>query len=208
MPTKRSSRLAAVLACVWVVGYATSVLTQTTSDIVNTKHNLSVSGPGTVRASSETRICVFCHTPHNATPSSPLWNKDIQPQVYTVYTSPTLRAGPLPQPTGPTKLCLSCHDGTIAMGAVVNPAGGITMAAGPSQPLRDSSNIASTRPERIPPESGGCAGYPPSRQPSPTIPNGATTWRGANNSSPPSPTPSASARRVGPTRPPQPGRDP
>jgi len=141
MPTKRSSRLAAVLACVWVVGYATSVLTQTTSDIVNTKHNLSVSGPGTVRASSETRICVFCHTPHNATPSSPLWNKDIQPQVYTVYTSPTLRAGPLPQPTGPTKLCLSCHDGTIAMGAVVNPAGGITMAGGGTLPSQSLSNF-------------------------------------------------------------------
>ncbi len=101
---------------------------QTASDMVNTKHNLSVSGPGPIRALTETRICVFCHTPHNATPQSPLWNKELEPQVYNVYASPTLRAGPLPQPSGPTKLCLSCHDGTIALGAVVNPAGGITMA--------------------------------------------------------------------------------
>ena len=97
------------------------------ANMKNTKHNLSVSGPGPVRSLTETRICVFCHTPHNAAPRSPLWNKEIQPRVYQVYTSPTLRAGPLPQPSGPTKLCLSCHDGTIAMGAVLNPAGGIEM---------------------------------------------------------------------------------
>ena len=36
--------------------------------------------------------------------------------------------------SGPTKLCLSCHDGTIAMGAVVNPAGGIPMAGGGTLP--------------------------------------------------------------------------
>jgi predicted CXXCH cytochrome family protein len=103
---------------------------QLAADIVNTKHNLSVSGPGPIRALTETRICIFCHTPHNAAPLSALWNKDIEPQVYTVYASPTLKAGPLPQPSGPTKLCLSCHDGTIAMGAVLNPAGGVSMAGG------------------------------------------------------------------------------
>lgn len=104
------------------------------SDIVNTKHNLSVSGPGPVRATIESRICVFCHTPHNSTPLTPLWNKELRPEIYNVYTSPSLQAGPLPQPTGPTKLCLSCHDGTIAMGAVVNPSGGITMAGGGTLP--------------------------------------------------------------------------
>ncbi|MEO8197114.1 MAG: cytochrome c3 family protein [Thermoanaerobaculia bacterium] len=93
----------------------------------NTKHNLSLSGPGPIQATGETRICVFCHTPHNAAPASPLWNREIEPQSYTVYTSPTLRAGILPQPSGPTKLCLTCHDGTIAMGAVLNPPGGIVM---------------------------------------------------------------------------------
>lgn len=100
------------------------------ADMINTKHNLSVSGPGPVRATSETRICIFCHTPHNSTPESPLWNKALEPRNYNVYTSPTLRSGPVPQPFGPTKLCLSCHDGTIAMGAVVEPVGGIGMDVG------------------------------------------------------------------------------
>jgi predicted CXXCH cytochrome family protein len=115
-------------------GLAPAVFAQTAADIVDTKHNLSVTGTGIARATSETRICIFCHTPHNATPLSPLWNKDLEPQVYTVYTSPTMRSAPLPQPTGPTKLCLSCHDGTIAMGAVLDPFGGIAMSSGDPLP--------------------------------------------------------------------------
>jgi predicted CXXCH cytochrome family protein len=121
----RRAALAALLA---VAGAGRPARAQSAADLLNTKHNLSVSGPGPTRALTETRICVFCHTPHNGTPASPLWNKALEPQVYSVYASPTLRSGPIGQPTGPTKLCLSCHDGTIAMGAVVNPAGGISMA--------------------------------------------------------------------------------
>jgi predicted CXXCH cytochrome family protein len=119
-----------VVLCVLASWLVSAAAAQTASDMLHTKHNLSVSGPGPIRALTETRICIFCHTPHNAAPLSPLWNKEIRPQVYTVYTSPTLKAGPLPQPAGPTKLCLSCHDGTIAMGAVLNPRGGITMVGG------------------------------------------------------------------------------
>ncbi len=91
--------------------------------IVDTKHNLSASGPGDVRALIEDRICVFCHTPHNATPLTPLWNKKIEPKAYELYQSTTLSAVP-GQPSGPTRLCLSCHDGTIALGDVVNPPSG------------------------------------------------------------------------------------
>jgi len=122
-------------------GFALTVLAQTTSNMVNTKHNLSMTGPGVARASTETRICIFCHTPHNATPLSPLWNKDLEPQAYTVYTSPTLRAGLLSQPSGPTKLCLSCHDGTIAMGSVINPSGGIALSGGNTLPSGSLSNF-------------------------------------------------------------------
>ncbi len=117
---------ALVLPVLLAVAGGTALRGQTSSDIVDTRHNLAVSGPGPVRALTETRICIFCHTPHDAAPASPLWNKELEPQTYTLYASPTLRAAPLPQPFGPTKLCLSCHDGTIAMGAVLSPAGGIS----------------------------------------------------------------------------------
>ncbi len=131
-PIWARARAGGFLLALSLVGWGLSspARAQTPADIANTPHNLSTSGRGQIRALTETRICIFCHTPHNATPLSPLWYKAIEPQAYTVYASPTLKAGPLPQPSGPTKLCLSCHDGTIAMGAVLNPAGGITMAGG------------------------------------------------------------------------------
>ncbi|MBI5910822.1 MAG: hypothetical protein HY848_12830 [Betaproteobacteria bacterium] len=92
-------------------------------DVRNTKHNLSAGGAGTVKAVSETQVCVFCHTPHAATSGvTPLWNRALSNATYSVYTSSSLDAnaiqGSLDQPGGSSKLCLSCHDGTLAIGNV------------------------------------------------------------------------------------------
>ena len=139
VPERRTARTGLVLLACSLAGLAGLALVaalpaQSASGMLNTKHNLALSGPGPIQGLTETRICVFCHTPHNAAPDSPLWNRELEPQFYTVYASPTLRAGVLPQPFGPTKLCLSCHDGTIAMGAVLNPAGGIQMSGSDTLP--------------------------------------------------------------------------
>ena len=93
------------------------------SNVRQTKHNLSSSGPATLKATTETQVCVFCHTPHGATPGvTPLWNRQLSTQTYTPYTSATLDAnvieGQLQQPGGTSKLCLSCHDGSLAIGNV------------------------------------------------------------------------------------------
>jgi len=93
------------------------------ADISNTKHNLSVSGPGPVKATSETQICVFCHTPHSAEniPAAPLWNRKLSGATYTPYTSSSIDANVAELAAGPggsSKLCLSCHDGTMALGSV------------------------------------------------------------------------------------------
>ncbi|MCC4114257.1 cytochrome c3 family protein [Aromatoleum toluclasticum] len=94
------------------------------SKISNTKHNLSSSGSGTVKATTESQICVFCHTPHaaNTAAPAPLWNRTLSSATYTPYTSNSLDAqtifGALSQPGGSSKLCLSCHDGTMAIGTV------------------------------------------------------------------------------------------
>ncbi|MFT5123506.1 MAG: putative CXXCH cytochrome family protein [Kiritimatiellia bacterium] len=99
--------------------------------VVDSKHNLSVSGPGTVKASAETEVCIFCHTPHNADVAAPLWNRFSSGAVYTPYNSSTIKAS-IGQPTGASKLCLSCHDGTMALGMVrsrtspIGFAGGVT----------------------------------------------------------------------------------
>lgn len=102
---------------------ATTSYSERVSDVRNTKHNLSATGPGPVKALSETQVCVFCHTPHAATQGvTPLWNRALSNQTYTVYTSSSLDAnaiqGSLDQPGGSSKLCLSCHDGTLAIGNV------------------------------------------------------------------------------------------
>ena len=94
------------------------------SAVADTVHNLSVSGPGTVKAPGVGEICIFCHTPHRAGQSYALWNRDLPPITYNLYASTTLEAA-LKQPTGATRLCLSCHDGTTALGNLrVPPAGG------------------------------------------------------------------------------------
>lgn len=106
--------------------------------IKTTKHNLSVTGPGTYKASSEEEICVFCHTPHNGDPLIPLWNRNVNSgAIYTKYSSNTMKAT-VGQPTGTSILCLSCHDGTIALGEVFNR-GTISFASGTN--ITGNSNL-------------------------------------------------------------------
>ncbi len=92
--------------------------------MLDSRHNLSVTGPGPVKAppGGETQVCVFCHTPHNADPAAPLWNRSLSGQTYTPYASGSLQSS-LGQPNGYSRLCLSCHDGTIAIGSVHNIGG-------------------------------------------------------------------------------------
>ncbi len=88
--------------------------------VVATLHNLSASGPGAIRSMSETEVCKFCHIPHNAVVAAPLWGHALSKAQ---YETPRLRRGrpgesPVPQPDGSSRLCLSCHDGTVALGDI------------------------------------------------------------------------------------------
>lgn len=94
-------------------------LVSNSQSIINTVHNLSVSGPGQIKASSESEICIFCHTPHNSVPLKPLWNRTDPGLNYILYSSSTIQAS-IGQPDGASILCLSCHDGTIALGNVIS----------------------------------------------------------------------------------------
>lgn len=97
--------------------------------VLDTPHNLSTAGPGTIRAQTEEEVCIFCHTPHNSSAIAPLWNRDMPIDAYTIYRSSSLDANP-GQPTGWSKLCLSCHDGTIALGSVLSRDQDILMVSG------------------------------------------------------------------------------
>lgn len=116
-------------------------------DIRNTKHNLSSIPPaGIVRniyTEQTTEICVFCHTPHGAsseaasTLRAPIWNRNLSSARYILYDqvwSTSFEAYEVNPskpnaPTGYSRLCLSCHDGTIALGSVINlPGSGTSLA--------------------------------------------------------------------------------
>ena len=125
---------------------AGSMLQAGADTVLGSKHDLSVYGPGPVKATSESEVCLFCHTPHRGSGSTPLWNHALSQASYTPYSSSTAKAT-IGQPTGSSKLCLSCHDGTVALGMVhsrPNPiqiSGGIsTMPAGKSNLGTDLSD--------------------------------------------------------------------
>ena len=131
-----------------LIAVATLWSVQTHSEVATSKHNLSVSGPGTVKAVAESETCVFCHTPHNAAPAGALWNRRAPGTTYTPYTSSTAR-GNAGQPNGASLLCLSCHDGTIALGELLSRAATVAMSGGvttmPSGPGRTAPGHAPAR---------------------------------------------------------------
>jgi len=87
--------------------------------IDNSPHDLDA-----LRADDNGEICVYCHTPHGARTDieAPLWNKPGGTATYTAYDSSTLDGTILP--VGSVSVaCLTCHDGTQAMDAILNMPG-------------------------------------------------------------------------------------
>ena len=87
--------------------------------VATTKHNLSTSGPGTVKVHGGERnlrvlSCAAQRLAGRCAVESPRPGS-----TYTPYTSSTAR-GNAGQPNGASLLCLSCHDGTIALGELLN----------------------------------------------------------------------------------------
>lgn len=87
--------------------------------ILNSPHDFSAAA-----WNSTGEICVTCHTPHDGGRASNaaglLWNHDLSAATYTMYDqtlSATLDGAVDAQPDGIAKLCLSCHDGTVALEA-------------------------------------------------------------------------------------------
>ena len=107
------------------------------ADITGSKHDFSGSS-----WNDSGEICNVCHTPHNADSenlNSPLWNHRITTQTFTLYTSPTMEISPEP-PRSPSKACLSCHDGTIALDSFGGNTEGTTFMTGNPVMGADLSN--------------------------------------------------------------------
>ncbi|HEY6002432.1 MAG TPA: cytochrome c3 family protein [Anaeromyxobacter sp.] len=92
---------------------ATDALAAGPSTVAGSKHDLSVTGPGPIKAIRERNPCIFCHTMHGG--GKGLSNRPDPTSRYQPYESSTMK-GRTSGPTGSSRICLSCHDGTIAVG--------------------------------------------------------------------------------------------
>ncbi|MFQ5913702.1 MAG: cytochrome c3 family protein [Nitrospinota bacterium] len=88
--------------------------------VTGTKHDFS-------DLSKAGHICFTCHYPHKAGQSQLIWNHQYSANSFS-WTDATQTTGLTTLPTnigtpwsGPTKLCLSCHDGSVAIGDVMAP---------------------------------------------------------------------------------------
>jgi len=115
-----------ILAAAGIIAAATAAFGAT---IVNSKHDLSAgSTVGGVAASynlgQSTQICIYCHAPHNANLSLPLWNRtNPAGSGFTLYSgvgmaNVSFKTGFTSDST--SLFCMSCHDGVTGIQAVYN----------------------------------------------------------------------------------------
>ncbi len=101
-----------------LLGIALAAMAQVTfGQIAGTPHDMSGQ---TWNTGTTNKLCGTCHVPHNSMTiaQAPLWSHDTTTAAYTMYTnavSSTFNATPGTRPDGNSKLCLSCHDGTVAL---------------------------------------------------------------------------------------------
>ena len=100
------ARVGVAFCLLWLTfGHAADALAARVSDVRSTKHNLSVSGTGTVRATSEDQVCVLCHngnaTDINRRPAPPAMTADGKPEetidfkrmIHQIHTGAELQDG-------------------------------------------------------------------------------------------------------------------
>ena len=113
------------------------------TSIIQSKHNfqLQTNAVRVAVGATEDGVCVFCHTPHKGASSLLLWNHTFSANQWTwadvtggKTTGGTLYPTNLRDWTGSTPKCLSCHDGTVSVGAIYWSNAGVPAAiamAGP-----------------------------------------------------------------------------
>ncbi len=111
-------------------------------------------------ASSEQ--CVFCHTPYTVQSQGLGWNQTLSQNTFSWDEAET--AGGTAYPTfqgdtytGPSAKCLSCHDGSVAIGDASWWSGGPPAASlhntkirGPAQTASNSGNMSHNHPVAMP----------------------------------------------------------
>jgi predicted CXXCH cytochrome family protein len=98
--------------------------------------------------------CVTCHTSHNAEGGPQgLWNHKLSSNTFSFGDNATTLSGTrLPTNIstwkGISRFCLSCHDGSVAVGAIINGASWGTEKA--KKLIGENGNLEGTHPVAIP----------------------------------------------------------
>ncbi len=117
MKTKRNL-LTLALAILLCLGFAATSF----ATIVGTLHDMTLRSV----AEQNGEVCIYCHSPHVEDISiladyNPLWSADVQSATnFAPYASSTLQASITDPLDGPSRLCMSCHDGSIAIDSALN----------------------------------------------------------------------------------------
>ena len=121
---KFAGSLAATAVCLFWAGAASA------GTMTGSAHDFSAE----TWNSNTGEICVVCHTPHDSLASDPgpLWNRDAYTlptgaNAFTMYDDANLGGSVDSVPTGTSVLCLSCHDGTVAIDSFGGQSGSVTM---------------------------------------------------------------------------------
>lgn len=133
------------IAAALVIGLSAPAAMAAVGTIVGSKHDFTTAASVAYKGvNPNNQICIYCHAPHNNVnvAGTLLWNHASSAATYTLYSSPTMNATTT-QPNPVSKVCLSCHDGTVAVdsfGGAAGSAGAIIPAASKAMLGTDLSN--------------------------------------------------------------------
>lgn len=117
MKSSNQTRIFIGAALLLVSWSAWSVRPPVGAGIYGTPHDFTGSGFETSFAT--VGLCTICHTPHSAFSTALLWNQRLTTATFT-WGDVTQTTGGTTLPSsahlGPSTKCLSCHDGTVAIG--------------------------------------------------------------------------------------------
>ncbi len=132
----------------WLIVFllaAMPLTAQITGDVIGV-HDLS---PGSKSPITGARpgSCSYCHAPHSGLANGrALWNQTQTKATYQLYNSTTYhQKGQQPVLGSDSNLCLSCHDGTVAVGNTI-VSGQITMSGTMNQQDILGTNLQSSHP--------------------------------------------------------------
>lgn len=115
----------AILALGAMVFTPAVVLAQTPgAGLLGTNHDFaSATGNQIPNTAGGVGLCTYCHTPHKALSTRLLWNHTLSANTFSWDVASTTAGTTFPTVVGntykgPSAKCLSCHDGSVAVGDV------------------------------------------------------------------------------------------